>query len=228
MNNRERFVSTLLAGTESLGVPLTDEQVARMWAHYSRVLETNRRFNLTRITDPAEAGAKLYADSLAPFAWARENNARLQTCLDIGTGAGIPAVPLAIARPKWRITAIDSTGKKADFVRQCAKEMSIRNLCAIQARAGQWKPPGMFDLVVLKAIGLLAQCLAYTKGLVARAGFVVVFKGPSLSREELDRGNVRAEQIGLQSCDAFAYDLPLRDETLEHTLIVYRRVARRV
>ena len=224
MDTHTRFASTLTACAEDLGISLTDEQAERLWTHFERMAEANRQFNLTGITDPADAAAKLYADSLAPLAWVQDNSARVRSCLDVGTGAGFPAVPLAVTRPAWSVTAIDSTGKKATFVKQCAEAIPIANLHALQARAGEWKPSKTFDLVVFKALGALAKCLSAATHLVARDGYVIVFKGPNLSRRELDDGQLHAERMGLQTWDVCDYDLPLGDETLKHTLVVYRRV----
>ena len=89
--------------------------------------------NLTRITRPAEAAVRLYADSLAVLSWARQsgNETGVRTVLDIGTGAGFPAVPLAVAAPDWRITAIEATNKKAAFVEQSARRVGAENLRVI-------------------------------------------------------------------------------------------------
>lgn len=223
MPDSAAFREALEQAVSALGITLADAAAATMEAHFARVVETNKLFNLTRITKPAAAAVKLYADSLAPLAWLAEQNIAVRTVLDIGTGAGFPAAPLAIARPDWRVTAIDSTGKKARFVADCAAEMPIANLRAEHARAGEWKPSHLFDLVLLKAVGDLAKCLAIAGGTLARQGHVIIFKGRGLSREELDAGQKKAESLGLQTWDCVDYDLPLGEETLEHTLVIYRK-----
>jgi 16S rRNA (guanine527-N7)-methyltransferase len=223
MPDTTAFTESLQAACSALGIPLSAETTAAMEAHFERVVETNKLFNLTRITEPAAAAVKLYADSLAPLAWLAEQNLQVKTALDIGTGAGFPAAPLALARPELRLTALDSTGKKAAFVASCAAEMPIPNLRAEHARAGEWKTNQRFDLVLLKAVGDLARCLAFAQGVIGRETHVVIYKGRGLTREELDAGQSKAESMGLQTWDCVDYDLPLGEETLEHTLVIYRR-----
>jgi 16S rRNA (guanine527-N7)-methyltransferase len=218
------FEHALRTATAALGLALAPEAVEGMRAHFVRLVETNASFNLTRITEPRAAAVKLYADSLAPLAWlAQQPEIKVHSVLDVGTGAGFPAVPVAIARPTWRVTAVDSTGKKAAFVARCAREIPIANLTAEHARAGEWKAPRRFNLVLLKAVGELARCLEFVRGCVAPGGCVAIYKGRGLTREELDAGQSRAESLGLQTWDCADYDLPLGEETLEHTLVVYRK-----
>ena len=224
MPNRDEFCSNLISAAEALGIGLDDASIELMWRHFELVVDTNQRFNLTRVTAPADAAVKLYADSLAPVAWIEDAGIRVRSCLDVGTGAGFPAVPIAIARPKWRVTAIDSTGKKADFVAQCAKGLPLSNLTARQERAGEGKPKTRYDLVLFKAVADLPTCLSHAHRLVAPNGHVIVFKGRSLSREELSAGHARAEELRLQTWDAVDYELPLADETIASSLIIYRRM----
>jgi len=219
-----QFDAALQRAILALGVAVRDETLAAMFRHYELLVAANAQFNLTRITDPVEAAVKLYADSLAPLAWLAGANARVTRVLDVGTGAGFPAVPLAVTMPAWRITALDSTGKKARFVEGCAAELALGNLKALHARAGEWHSAQPFQLVLFKAVGSLDRCLECARGLVAREGYAMMFKGRSLLREELDSGQVRAEALGLQTWDTVDYSLPLRDETLEHTLVIYRRM----
>jgi 16S rRNA (guanine527-N7)-methyltransferase len=224
MTRDAQFDAALVRATHALGLTVREAQRALMFAYFERLVAANAQFNLTRIIDPVDAAVKLYADSLAPLAWLRGADARVVRVLDVGAGAGFPAVPLAVAMPGWKVTAVDSTGKKVRFVQDCAAALGLNNLKAVHARAGEWRSPQPFQLVLFKAIGPLDRCLQFARGLVARDGFVMAFKGRGLSRAELDAGQVQAESQGMQTWDAFDYTLPLGDETLEHTLVVYRRV----
>ncbi len=224
MTERDTFVQTLNQGAAALDVELDDEMCAVLWRHFEVLCEVNAQFNLTRITEPAAAAAKLYADSLAPLAWARQADVRVQRCVDVGTGAGFPAVPLAVAAPRWRITAIDSTGKKTRFVTDAAARVGLKNVRAEQQRAGQWRPREPFDLAVFKAVGRLDKCVTAARDLLRRDGHAVIFKGPGLTHEELEQGQLAAEAAGMQTWDTVEYDLPAGDETLNHSLVIYRRV----
>jgi 16S rRNA (guanine527-N7)-methyltransferase len=218
------FIVALQAACADLGLPDSEAHATRLADHFELVLTTNRQFNLTRVTDPREAAVKLYADSLAVIAWAEDTGAEVRRCLDVGTGAGFPAVPVAVYRPTWSVTAIDSTGKKTRFVQQCATQLGITNLRTEHARAGEWRPEQRFQLILYKAVGKLPLCVRASARLVARGGYVVVYKGPGLTRAELDDGQEEAERTGLQTWDTFDYTLRCGDEVLEHTLVVYRQV----
>jgi len=224
MTPEAHFHQAFGAAVAALPVVVSDAQRTQLFRHYERLLTANAQFNLTRITEPADAAVKLYADSLAPLAWVRTANARITRVLDVGTGGGFPAVPLAVGMPAWKVVALDSTGKKTRFLESSASEIGLRNLQVVHARAGEWKHPQPFQLVLFKAVGTIARCLQCVRGLVARDGFAVVFKGRNLSREELEAGQAQAEILGMQTWDTFDYELPLREETLAHTLVIYRRM----
>ncbi len=223
--DRITFTRTLAGAAAELGLASEPSLLDRAADHFALVLEVNQQFNLTRIVDATEAAAKLYGDSLAALAWVDGEGAQVRRCLDIGTGAGFPAVPIAIWRPAWQVTAVDSTGKKARFIRECAASLGIDNLTAKHARAGQQKPARPFDLVLMKAVGTLERALSCTRGTVRRDGYVIVYKGPGLTRAELDAGQEQAEGLGMQTWDTFDYDLSCGAERLEHSLVIYRRVS---
>lgn len=218
------FTAALLRAAECLNLSLSTDQVDVLARHFAAILETNSKFNLTRVTDPAAAAAKLYADSLAPLAYLRQASAQARRILDVGTGAGFPAVPIAVAQPTAKVTAIDSTAKKARFVEECAQRLGLTNLTCLHARAGEWKAPQPFDMAVFKAIGPLAGCVSTAHRLVRREGLIIVFKSSQITREEIDAGQEQAESMGATLWDTFDYDLPCGDETLESTLFVFKRM----
>lgn len=196
-------------------------------AHYRRVVEVNRRFNLTRITAPADFAIKHHLDSLAVAKWAHENGVKIARVLDIGTGAGSPAVPLAVANPDWQVTAIDGTGKKAAFVAQIADELALTNLRSVHARAESWHSEKPFDLAVLKAIGSIERCLSLARAHLSPGGRVVVFKTANPPAAEVVRGAAAAERMGFVEAGVYAYELSLEGGTLARTLRVYRLARRK-
>lgn len=220
------FREALSTATTSMGLTLAPAQLELMARHFEMVLETNQQFNLTRITDPLAAATKLYADSLAPAAWADEGDLVIKSVLDIGTGAGFPSVPLAIARPTWRVSAIDSTGKKARFVQRCATDLGIENLKGKQVRAGEASFRQRFDMVTAKAVGTLQNCIQIAQWHVNVGGHLIVFKARGLSDAEQKQGVIEAENHRFQLVDVCDYGVPAGDEVLEHCLIVYQKVGR--
>lgn len=224
MNDRDRFTGALQKAADPIDVKLSEAAIERMWTYYTRMVQANRDVNLTRITEPAAAAVKLFADSLSPSCWAQSSGETIKTVLDIGSGAGFPAVPLAVARPSWRVTAIDSTAKKIRFVQNALTEIEIFNLKARHARAEQWGGSSRFDLVTLKAVGPLSRCVAFAQRHVARNGIVAVFKSTRISRQEVDAGQRAAENVGLTVWDVFEYDLPLEGDTISSALFIFRRI----
>src|SRR5687767_11867845 len=101
------FHAALQPALAALRIEVGPAQQEQMFAHYSKVVEANREFNLTRITSPADAAVKHYADSLALLVMPEFCTDRRLEVLDVGTGAGFPAVPLAIVCETWTIVAID-------------------------------------------------------------------------------------------------------------------------
>ena len=199
------------------------DALGRMATHFESLVEANRSMNLTRITEPAEAAVKHYADSLAPLLWAEREQASIETVLDVGTGAGFPAVPLAIMRPEWTITALDGTGKKIDFVRRSAETLGLTNLQCEHAHSTHWHPGQRFDLVLCRALATLPKAIEQTARFVADGGWLLVFQtagGVSPASEAVTTPQLPP---GLVSCEPFHYELHLGEQRLTRLLAVYRR-----
>lgn len=222
-DERSTFEQTLQAALAPFSLYLSAPQLAAMWSHFAAVCDANTRFNLTRITDAAEAAVKHYADSLLLAAWARGQKEPPRTLLDVGTGAGFPAVPLAIAQPDWQVTAIDSTAKKMAFLSEWIASAGISNLTALHARAEHWAEEARFDVVTFRATGTVAKCLSQARGVVARKGVVVCYKTHELPAEELAEAQRTAKGLGFRAGPSFEYHLMCGAEVLARQLVVYRQ-----
>jgi len=97
--------------------------------------------------------------------------------LDVGTGAGLPGIPLAIARPEMRVTLLDSSHKKAAFLQQAKADLGLANVEVVCERVEQWRPQARFDAVVSRAFSELADFVAQARHLVAPGGKLVAMKG---------------------------------------------------
>lgn len=224
-HEKQIFHSTLASALGSLGVGFDEADATRMWRHYELMIEANRAFNLTRITAAADAAVKHYADSITLLATPWVDRGRAASLLDVGTGAGFPAVPLAIMCPAWKVTAIDSTGKKARFVAQAAAEVGIANLEALHARAAELgRQPGMrFDLVVLRAVAQLSAGLKEVNSLVGPKGAIVFYKSGTLSEDELAAGKAWAQGHGFQKMDILTLKLRAPAGDMERRFIRFMR-----
>ncbi len=218
------FRSALVAACASFGVSAGASWIERMWGHLCLVREANTRFNLTRVTDARRAAVEHYADSLTLVRWRTERGVVIRHALDVGTGGGWPAVPLAIAWPDVRWTAIDSTGKKARFVAEAATTLGIGNLAVRQARARELAgKAGPFDMIACRAVGKLAELVAETHRLLAPGGLLVCCKTPQMSADERRDGDRAAAAVRLKPTPDFAVDLTLDDETWRRLIVMYQR-----
>lgn len=226
------FDEALTTALARWNLEIGPHQLEQLRAHFEAVVETNRVMNLTRITDPAEAAIKHYADSLALLKWVDERSIGVQTVLDVGTGAGFPAVPLAVMRPDWSVTAIDATGKKIDFLRATAASIGLKNLHCEHAHAQHWKQSALrdqrsaptFQLVVFRALKALQQALRQAAKHVVRDGWLVAYKTASVERSEQDTADTLTPKLQLKLHERYAYDLTLEDEKLDRVLYIYHRV----
>ena len=219
---KDRFDGALVAALSANGIALCDVQRSQLLRHYELVLDANRLFNLTRVTVPEDFAVTLHADSLAIVAWSRDRGHCPRRILDIGTGAGIPAVPVAVVRPDWRVVAVEGTGKKARFVESVAEELGLDNLEIHHSRSELWRDHSGVDAVAMKAIAPLDRCVALAAPHVRPGGHIVVYKGMSLSDVERANGLEAARKLGLDSPCQYEYCLVNRHETLRRALWVYR------
>ena len=225
------FEAVLTAALARWRVAIDLPQVAQLQAHYTAMIEANRAVNLTRITDPVEAAVKHYADSLALLAWVRDRGIVVQSVLDIGTGAGFPAVPLAVMRPDWSVTAIDATRKKIEFLRRTADAIGLKNLHCEHAHSQHWKqskrsgqPSAVScQLVVFRALKALAGGIEAAAGYVAPDGWLIAYKTASMDPSEQDDADRAAPKLGLSADEPYPYNLHLGDETLQRVLHIYRK-----
>ncbi len=232
----DAFATALTKALDRWNLPIMPQQLNQLRAHFEAVVRTNRVMNLTRITDPAEAAVKHYADSLAPLIWVEQRQITVKTVLDVGTGAGFPALPLAVMRPDWSVTAIDATGKKIDFLRRTAAAIGIDNLRCEHAHSQHWRfssfilhpsslsrqrsDPG-FSLVVFRALTALAKSLEQTARHVTPGGWLVAYKTASVDQDEQDAADLTAARLHLRLDERYCYDLEFENEKLNRILYVY-------
>ncbi len=220
---REVFGEALRAALDGWKRSATERQVDLLFAHYEMMIEANRTTNLTRITEPVAAAVKHYADSLALSVWAQQVGFTDGSVLDVGTGAGFPAVPLSVMHPTWRVTAIDGTRKKIDFVGRVVTELGLTNLDPLHAHADHWNTSRRFDVVCTRAVARLAKSLPFAARLAAPRGWFVAFQTPSSDEQQRDEADRVAEGCKMSREPSFDYELVAEGERLERRLVVYRR-----
>jgi 16S rRNA (guanine527-N7)-methyltransferase len=146
---------------------------------YELILEGNRQLNLTRITDPLEFWEKHLWDSLRGIVPLLKDEAR--RVIDIGTGAGFPGVPVAITKPSWTVTLLDSTLKKITFLDTLLAQLGIQNATTLTGRAEMvGKQPQhrqTYDVALIRAVGSASVCAEYALPLLQPGGLAVLYRG---------------------------------------------------
>jgi 16S rRNA (guanine527-N7)-methyltransferase len=187
--------AALLAGISALGLDLRPGAPDHLLAYLDLIGRWNKVYNLTAIRDPNEMLGQHLLDCLAvvrPLSAVldqRPAGAAAPRLLDVGSGAGLPGVVLAICRPDWQVTCVDTVSKKASFIRQAGAELGLRNLTATHQRVeAMTEPP--FDLVTSRAFASLLDFISLTRDRLAPQGHWAAMKA-RLSEEE--RGAVPAD-----------------------------------
>lgn len=177
--------AALERGLDELKLPLP-ELARQQLLHYIALLaKWNRTYNLTAIRTQEEMVSHHLMDSLAIVPHLPMPGAE-PALADAGSGAGLPGIPIALARPGWRVTLVESSAKKAAFLRQAAIELGTKNLAVQESRVEQWHPASLFAVVVSRAFAGLAQFIAACRHLVAPHGVLAAMKGRD-PRAELAR-----------------------------------------
>ncbi len=147
------------------------------------LLLANERMNLTRITDRAAAELQHIADSLTLLPYLPKTTCKIA---DVGSGGGVPGIPLAIARPDAAITLIESTKKKAVFLRETAAALELKNVTVLDLRVedvalGQWRES--FDVAIARAVGSMIWLAEWCLPLVKKGGKVLAMKGEKAAED---------------------------------------------
>ena len=165
--------SQLGQGLAAMGTQLPEGAIDRL-AQYLRLLEKwNRVHNLTAIREPEQMVTLHVLDSLSILPYV----ASARSLVDVGTGAGLPGIPLALARPDLSVTLLDSSHKKATFLEQARMELKLENIAVACERVERWHPQAKFDAVVSRAFAELADFVQGARHLVAPEGRMLAMKG---------------------------------------------------
>jgi 16S rRNA (guanine527-N7)-methyltransferase len=166
------LAAELAAGIAALGIAVPANAQQRMLVYLALVGKWNKAYNLTAVREPEKMLTHHLLDSLAVLP-----HVRGPRVLDVGSGAGLPGIPLALARPEWHVTLLDSSHKKTTFLRQAMIELKLTNVDVACARVEAWPAPQPFDTVVSRAFSELSEFLALAGKLCAKDGVMIAMKG---------------------------------------------------
>jgi 16S rRNA (guanine527-N7)-methyltransferase len=173
----------LAGGVAALGLDVDTAAQTKLLAYIALLDKWNRTHNLTAIREPERMVTHHLLDALATLPHFPE--AATLRLIDVGSGGGSPGLPLAIARPQWRVALLDSNRKKAAFLRQAAAELTLANVAVAAMRAEDYIPDTPFDVAISRAFADLAQFVAAARHLVRPGGQLFAMKG-MYPREELE------------------------------------------
>lgn len=176
---RRRLDAGLAAMGADIEAALDDAGRDRLIAFLAMLTRWNRAYNLTAVRDPGEMVPRHLLDSLAVLPWIRRG-----PVLDAGTGAGLPGIPLAVARPGLRFTLLDGNGKKARFVRQAVLELGLENIEVVHSRLEAYRPAEKFATIAARAVASLSELLDRCAHLATTDARLLALKG-RLPEQEL-------------------------------------------
>ena len=181
--NSDQLFASIKAGLDSLQQDLPDGAIAKLARLLTELERWNRRVNLTAIRDLETMVSGHILDSLTvrPLLEGRR-------VIDVGTGAGFPGLPLAIAEPQIEFGLLDSNGKKISFVQHVIGELGLSNATAIRARAEDYAPAERFDTVIARALASIPKLLQLAGHLIREDGVLLALKGkhPAAELESIE------------------------------------------
>ncbi|HYA20281.1 MAG TPA: 16S rRNA (guanine(527)-N(7))-methyltransferase RsmG [Burkholderiales bacterium] len=164
--------SELQQGVSALRLKISRPQLRSLLDYLALLQKWNKVYNLTALREPQKMISHHLLDSLAVVAHIQAHH-----ILDVGSGAGLPGIPMAIARDDWRVTLLDSSHKKAAFLKQVAIELKLANVTVCCERVETWFPEQKFELIISRAFSDLPEFVALSKHLLRQGGRFAAMKG---------------------------------------------------
>jgi len=170
--------NALVAGLTELRLSLTHRQIDALLQFIQLIAKWNKAYNLTAVRDPVDMVKLHVLDSLVVLPYVKPSR-----IADIGTGAGLPGIPLAICMPDCHFTLVDSNSKKTRFVQQAVLELKLKNVDVVHSRVELLKPDVLFSTVLSRAFASMHDILQLTGHLLAEEGLLLAMKGQTPEQE---------------------------------------------
>lgn len=204
-HDRDSSHQHMTQGFERLALALPEAAQSQLRQYLDELERWNAAYNLTAVRDRPGMVTRHVLDSAAVVpALTPELTAPGARLLDVGSGAGLPGVVLAIMFPALDVTVLDSNGKKARFLRHAARALNLPNITVAEARVEAWRPEAPYSLIISRAFSSLGEFFAFTAPLLAPGGHWAAMKGKLADRELADvpasihiRESIRLQVPGL-------------------------------
>lgn len=226
MNSKEEFAGKILQkGAESFGIQLTAQQKDQFFEYYRLLVQWNEFMNLTAITEMEEVMEKHFVDSLALSKAAEVG--KIETLIDVGTGAGFPGIPLKIAYPHLRVVLLDSLNKRVKFLNTVIEALGLTDIQAVHGRAEdaarQKAYREQFDAAVSRAVANMASLSEYCLPFIKVGGVFVPYKSGNIEEELKDAGKA-VKTLGGTIRRVEKFQLP--DTDIERSLVLIKKTER--
>jgi 16S rRNA (guanine527-N7)-methyltransferase len=222
--NYNEYSSELLQAFEQNGLShlINEDAAQKLYAFSDILIQTNKSFNLTAITDEKEIILKHFVDCASVCEYI-PRDAKL---IDVGCGAGFPSIPIAILRPDVSVTPLDSTGKKVDFINMTAKKLGLSNVSAVCARAEEFAAAHreQFDVCISRAVARLnildELCVPF-----ARKGGNFIAMKSSKGEEEYTEACSGLEKLGCVLKENVKKSFFYNEMTIERNIYVFKKIS---
>lgn len=201
-------------------IEIDDFQVSQFKKYFEMIVETNKVLNLTAITEEYEVSVKHFLDSVLPHKFIPQNS----KIVDIGSGAGFPAIPLKILRNDLDVCMVDSLNKRVSFLNQVVKNLNLNKITAIHSRAEDFIKTGkreFFDVAVARAVAQLNTLVEYLLPYIKVGGCAIIYKSTKLE-EELSVSKNAIKILGAEVEKIEKYYIS--EENLERNILVLRKI----
>lgn len=203
--------SKIRVGLESLACSMSEAQVKQLQAYVDLLIKWNKTYNLTAIKTPNDMLPLHLFDSLAIAPYLQGDS-----FLDVGSGGGLPGIPLAILHPHREFTLLDTVGKKTRFMQQAVIELKLPNVSVVQARVESWTPDHSFDAIISRAFSSLEDFVLLTAKHLHLHGSLYAMKGryPKDELMALPQGYnlVAAHKLEVPQLDAERYLIEIKPD----------------
>lgn len=180
MTDIDRFQEALTQGLTAMAIELSSDQIQSLLNYHQLLMKWNKAYNLTAVRDPNEMIERHLLDSLSVLKYFKDES----PILDVGTGAGLPGIPLAIALPETQVTLLDCNSKKTRFLVQVVAELSLKNVQVTHERVERLSPITPFKVITSRAFASLEDMVNGCEHLLAKEGRFLAMKG-RVPEEEL-------------------------------------------